>query len=263
MLGTHDAEIQRLGVQHLAWRAHAWSAWRRAGFRPGQTVLDLGCGPGFAALDLAELVGRDGRVLAVDASTRFLSHLRTRLEAIGATNVETRQTNLDLALPVDETVDGAWCRWVAAFVKDPEHLIARLAPLLRPGGTVVFHEYSEYRTWRMLPHLPELDAFVDTVTRVWREDGGEPDIARSLPGWLERQGLEIIEMRPIVEVITPADLMWQWPRAFVLGGSARLQELGAMDEAGATRLRTAFFEAEASPGARMLTPTVLEIIARR
>jgi SAM-dependent methyltransferase len=263
VLGTHDEEIDRLGVQHLAWRGHAWAAWRRAGFRPEQTILDLGCGPGFAALDLAELVGRDGRILAIDASTRFLDHLRVRLEAIGATNVETKQANLDAALPVDGTIDGAWCRWVAAFIKDPEHLVARLAPLVRPGGTVVFHEYSEYRTWRMLPDLPELDGFVETVMRAWREDGGEPDVGRSLPAWLERHGFEIVGVRPIAEVVTPADLMWQWPRAFILGGPRRFQELGAMSEAQTVRLREAFLEAEARPGARMLTPTVLEIIARR
>ena len=263
VLGTHDEEIQRLGIQHLAWRGHAWAAWRRAGFTLGQTILDLGCGPGFAAVDLAELVGREGRILALDASTRFLDHLRARLEAIGAPNVEPRQTNLDSSLPVDGTIDGAWCRWVAAFVKDPEHLVARLAPLVRPGGTVVFHEYSEYRTWRMLPDLPDLDAFVETVIRVWREDGGEPDIGRSLPTWLERHGFEIVRVQPIVEVVTPADLMWQWPRAFILGGPRRFQELGAMSEAEAAGLRDAFLEAEARPGARMLTPTVLEIIARR
>src|SRR5262249_54726255 len=41
VLGTHDQEIERLGVQHRAWRALVLSAWRRAGLEPARTVLDV------------------------------------------------------------------------------------------------------------------------------------------------------------------------------------------------------------------------------
>ena len=61
VLGTRDEEIARLGLQHRAWRSRALAAWRTGEFAPGQTVLDVGCGPGFAALDLAKVVGPDGR----------------------------------------------------------------------------------------------------------------------------------------------------------------------------------------------------------
>src|SRR5262245_39571237 len=75
VLGTHDVEVERLGLQHRVWRARARDAWRRAGFTAGQTILDLGCGPGFASLDLAELTGPPGRVVAIDQSARFLAVL--------------------------------------------------------------------------------------------------------------------------------------------------------------------------------------------
>ena len=68
VLGTHDDEIVRLGLQHRVWRARTHDAWRRAGFTIGQTLLDVGCGPGYASLDLAELVGPTGRVVAIDRS---------------------------------------------------------------------------------------------------------------------------------------------------------------------------------------------------
>src|SRR5678815_5381538 len=77
VLGTHDAEIVRLEHQHRVWRPAALEAWRRAGLSHGQTVIDLGCGPGFAAVDLAEAVGPTGRVIALDKSSRFLQ-LATR-----------------------------------------------------------------------------------------------------------------------------------------------------------------------------------------
>ena len=68
VLGTHDEEIERLALQHRVWRPRASDAWRRAGFTQGQTILDVGCGPGHATLDLAEIVGQSGRVVALDRS---------------------------------------------------------------------------------------------------------------------------------------------------------------------------------------------------
>jgi hypothetical protein len=70
VLRAHDEEIARLGVQHAVWRPKALDAWRRAGLTVGQRVIDFGCGPGCASLDLADVVGRLvdlGRVDAAEA----------------------------------------------------------------------------------------------------------------------------------------------------------------------------------------------------
>ena len=48
ILGTHDEEILRLGLQHRVWRPKVLDAWKRAGFTVGQTILDFGCVPGYA-----------------------------------------------------------------------------------------------------------------------------------------------------------------------------------------------------------------------
>src|SRR5258706_6203782 len=78
VLGTHDDEIERLALQHRVWRPRALDAWRRAGFTVGQTLLDVGCGPGMATLDLSEIVGPTGRIVAMDRSRRFLDVLESR-----------------------------------------------------------------------------------------------------------------------------------------------------------------------------------------
>ena len=44
VLGTHDEEIARLGLQHRAWRSRALAAWQKGEFGPGQTVLDVSAG---------------------------------------------------------------------------------------------------------------------------------------------------------------------------------------------------------------------------
>jgi 16S rRNA G527 N7-methylase RsmG len=50
--------VARLGLQHHVWQSRVLDAWRRAGFGAGQRLADIGSGPGFAALDLAEIVAR-------------------------------------------------------------------------------------------------------------------------------------------------------------------------------------------------------------
>ena len=262
VLGTHDEEIARLGLQHRVWLPHATAAWRRARFRTGQTIIDLGSGPGYATVDLARIVGGGGRVIALERSSRFLSHLRSECARLGLAQVEAIEADLDDRLPVSGRADGLWCRWVSAFVRRPQDLIQRIRKVMSDGGAAVFHEYGEYRTWRMLPSSPELDEFVDVVIDTWRADGGEPDIGRSIPGWLQDSGFEVESVKPIVEVLTPSDEMWQWPKAFVQSGTERLRNLGALDEARAQRIRDAFSQAESAPGVRQITPMVLEIIAR-
>src|SRR3954471_10837995 len=76
LLGTHDEELDRLGFQHSLWRDYATALWNRAGFSPGNRILDVGCGPGFGTLDLSQLTGPAGRVVAVDLSPKYVDHVR-------------------------------------------------------------------------------------------------------------------------------------------------------------------------------------------
>jgi SAM-dependent methyltransferase len=263
VLGTHDDEIARLGVQHRVWRAKMLDAWRRAGFGAGMTIADIGCGPGYAALDLAEIVGPSGRVIAVERSRRFLDALEFEARRRGLTNLETHERDLDAdGLPA-VTVDGAWCRWVAAFLAHPRDLIAGVHRIVRPGGTVVVHEYLDYAAWRLLPRSIEFEEFVRVVIDTWRASGGEPDIGLNLPAWLSAEGFDVLETHPIVDVITPADGAWQWPASFFEVGLRRLVDIGAFTAERAAAVAAAFAAHESRADARMLLPVVGEVIARQ
>ena len=73
VLGTHGEELERLRFQHELWRPLAEAAWERADLRAGERVLDLGAGPGFAAMDLARRVGPQGQVLALEHSPAYVT----------------------------------------------------------------------------------------------------------------------------------------------------------------------------------------------
>jgi SAM-dependent methyltransferase len=259
VLGTHDEEIARLGLQHRAWRPRMFAAWQAAGIGDGHSVLDVGSGPGYAALDLAETVGSRGHVIAIDKSERFLR----ALESARRGNISGHCVDLETGAFPAVRAQRAWCRWVLCFVKNPREILANMATALDPGGAIVLHEYFDYRMWRAAPPCPELDEFVSAVMTSWREAGGEPDIARQLPCWLEELRFEIRQIRPIVNIVASDTMLWAWLRAFIDVGRRRLTEIGHLTPERSERIWEAFQAFEAAPGSRMVTPGVLEIVARR
>ena len=262
VLGTHDAEIERLGLQHRVWRPRALDAWRRAGITVGQTVVDIGAGPGFATQDLAEIVGPTGRAIAIERSARFLAALRARTGGLGLANIDTIEGDLLEAVPGDIAADALWCRWVLCFVANPRAALDAMLAMLKRGGVAVFHEYADYRAWRFAPRRPALERYVNAVMTSWRATGGEPDIALDLAGWLAEAGFSV-EVRPIIDAVPPSSFVWQWPASFVESGSARLVELGYLGAGDADAVRRELAAATADPNTLMVTPLVFEIIARR
>jgi SAM-dependent methyltransferase len=261
VLGTHDEEIARLALQHRVWRPRATAAWRRAGFTVGQTILDVGCGPGYAALDLAEIVGESGRVVAIDKSRRFLDSLEAARVHRGLQNITAHEIDLDEEALPDVEADGAWSRWVFAFVKRPRDLLARVGGRLKRGGVLVAHEYFDYATWRLSPRCAELEEFVRITMESWRASGGEPDVGLDLPVWLGELGFEVRTLRPIVEIIPASNFVWQWPKAYIRNGLLRLVDLGYLTKERAGAMAEEISVREAAPHTHMITPAVAEIIA--
>lgn len=261
VLGTQDEEVERLGLQHRVWRARMLEGWRRAGIGPGQTVLDVGAGPGFASIDLAGIVGSGGKVIALERSQRFLQSLIARAGRHGLANLEAREADVAEASFGEAFADAAWCRWVLSFVPDARAAVANIARALKPGGTAIFHEYGDYGAWQMMPPNADLNRFRHLVMQSWRDAGGEPDIGLHLPDLLASQDMEVISLRPLIHIVRRQDFMWEWPAAFMATNAQRLQELGYADAEEAVRFATALSRAD--PGAAMITPLVIETIARR
>jgi protein-L-isoaspartate O-methyltransferase len=263
VLGTHDDELLRLGLQHRVWRPAVLAAWRSAGIRRGSTVVDVGAGPGFASADLGDLVGPRGQVHAIERSARFLDHARRLAAARGLANVTFQEADLMEAPIAGGPYDAAWCRWVACFVPSPRTLVARLAAAIRRGGTVVFHEYADYRTYGLVPTRPSVARFVAEVMASWRETGGEPDIARDLPALLSSEGFRVESTVPHVHAVRPHEELWKWPAGFIETHLDRLVEFGRIDAPFAATVRNDLADAMRDGVSLLMTPLVLEIIARR
>lgn len=262
-LGTHDEELLRLGLQHRVWRASVLDCWQRAGIAAGSRVLDIGAGPGYAAADLAEIVGVGGQVVAVERSARYVEAGRGMLAQHGFGNV--RYHELDLmtdALP-GSGYDATWCRWVACFVSSPALLLDKIAAALRPGGIAIFHEYLAYETFSFMPSRPRQQEFARQVMRGWRATGGDPNIAQPVMRLLEERGFRIRELIPRIYCLRPNDEMWQWPASFIRIHLEQQTAAGAIEASWAEAVRQEFRAAEADPASLLVTPLVLQVVAEK
>lgn len=262
VLGITETEIDRLGLQHRVWRARMLDLWRRAGLLQGQTALDIGCGPGWASVDLAELIGPKGKVIAIDRAPSFLAHARTLAAQHGLAWLDVREGDVSAELPVDAPVDFAWCRWVLAFVKDRAAALSAIAAAIKPGGVLAIQEYLDYAAWSLVPRDPAFQRFVDATMASWRADGGEPDTAIELPKLLDAAGFDLVSFDPIVDVTHPKDLLWAWPASFARTGAQRMVETGRLTQTEADAAQAALERVRAA-GGRMTTPITAHLIARR
>ncbi|SRR5689334_6039007 len=263
VLGTHEDELERLGVQHRAWRSVVLECWQNAGITAGSKVFDVGAGPGYATIDLAEIVGRTGKVVALERSTNFVQSIKNVVRSRGLSNVEVHELDLmEDDLP-SGPFDFSWCRWVLCFVSDPNLVVKKIANALRPGGRAIFHDYGYYNTWQFVPPRPSHEEFRNHVVATWRESGGEPDTGRQLPRWLKDNGFDVCSVVPRIYCIQPGDYMWQWPAEFIRIHLLRLQELGKIDAVFADKVQTDLAEAERDRLSFMITPLVLEIVAEK
>jgi protein-L-isoaspartate O-methyltransferase len=263
VLGTHDEELIRLGLQHRVWRPVVLECWQKAGITVGKRILDLGAGPGYAAVDLAEIVGPCGEVVALERSGNFVNAMRESISRRGLTNVKIYELDLMTGELPKSDYDFSWCRWVSSFVSDPGLLIKKLANVMPKGGVSIFHEYAHYETWRFLPRIASQEKFREQVIATWRESGGEPDGAANLPALLSANSFTIRSTTPHIFCVRPTDYMWQWPATFIEVYLPRLTEMGRIDQSFADKLRADLAEAEKNPNAVMITPLVIEIVAEK
>jgi SAM-dependent methyltransferase len=109
----------------------------------GQTVCDLGCGNGFYTLQLAKLVGEQGKVLAVDIQPEMLHLLDERAKAEQITNIEPiTGTQVDPGLQ-PESVDLILLVDVYHEFSYPHQMLQAMRRALKPGGRIALAEFRE------------------------------------------------------------------------------------------------------------------------
>jgi ubiquinone/menaquinone biosynthesis C-methylase UbiE len=263
VLGTGNEELARLGFQHQVWAAETTQSWDRAGFGRGQTLIDVGCGPGFATFDLAERVGPEGRVVAIDLSERYVEHLRRQAGLRGVAHVQAHAARVEaLDLP-EGAADGVFARWVFTFLSDPLRAAQGIARALRPGGRLLVIDYCRYRGFTMAPHHPVFDRVFAATQQSFADRGGNADVARDLPPSLVAAGFRIIAVDPIVRAVRPGEPLWEWPVSFFRIYLPNLVSGGYLEQSAADEFLAEYGRRSADPAAFLLTPPMVAILAEK
>ncbi len=160
--------------------------------RAGEHVVDLGCGPGLLALQMAERVGSGGAIQCIDASESMVAMARRRCG--GAKWVEARVGDV-AALPYSQhTFDAGVCTQVYEYVSDIDRALAELYRVLKPGGrAVIVHTDWESSVW----HSSD-PARMRRMIEAWDRHCPHPHLPRTLGPRFRAVGFT----NPRVEVIT-------------------------------------------------------------
>ncbi|HEX9546608.1 MAG TPA: methyltransferase domain-containing protein [Acidimicrobiales bacterium] len=168
-----------LELRNDVYRRPLATALDRLGLREGWRCVDVGAGGGDVTVALARIVGRDGRVYAVDSDPRARDVVAAAAaDAAQAQVIALTQAGEDLTLP--EPVDLAYCRFVLLHVREPVAVLKRMGSAVRPGGWVVAQEpiTSAGRIDGRPFSLPEAD---------------HPDIGAVLPALVRDAGLDLVD----------------------------------------------------------------------
>jgi ubiquinone/menaquinone biosynthesis C-methylase UbiE len=183
-------------VRYLEWAGARLRTLSRARYgslnlRPGDKVLDVGCGLGDDARELATLVVPDGAVVGIDASAAMVAEATRRCEGLDLAvqfSVGDAQ-ELEFA---DGSFGGCWCERVLQHLTDPARAVAQMVRVLKPGGRMVVFEpdhatlvldAADRATTRAM-----VTALADSIRSSW--------VGRSLYGLFRADGLEEVTITP-------------------------------------------------------------------
>jgi len=138
-LGRSDDEHARLTEQANFLRPLTERFFRKAGIAPGMKVLDVGSGVGDVAFLLADIVGREGKIVGVDMDATALAKAAKRAGQLKLRNIEFVHGDIRTTA-LSGPFDAAVGRLVLLYCADPAATLATIATHVRPGGVVAFQE---------------------------------------------------------------------------------------------------------------------------
>ena len=224
LLGSSDAEHERLIRQARRLAPVTERFFREAGIGPGQRVLDLGAGVGDVAMLLSRLVGPAGEIVAIERDPRSINRAQTRAAEAGLHNVKFAQTDI-AQFSSGASFDALAGRFILQFLPDPVGALRSLSEKVRPGGIIAFQEGSWAPFALLSAHLPLWSAGVSLLHEVAARSGVNVEMGPALYKVFQDAGLPAPNMRLEMELGHDPDFT-RWVSDVVSSVRPRIEKLG-------------------------------------
>ncbi len=262
MLGASQYEIERLTFQAEVWRTMTEGLLDKLGVGKGWSCLDVGAGIGTVALPLAERVGAEGQVTAIEASPLYAATLRDEAARKNFDNVTVWEGDLRKYPARKGAFDLIFSRWVFSFLPDVEKCLKHLVPCLKKGGYLAIEDYHHLGC-AYYPTRPSFDAVIEGAREWYLKTGGNYRIAGELPALYHKLGLRDVEVVPHMRVGGPASGLWKWSELFFLGHLPAMIGQGVVSVELARRFKRDLEAVKKVPGALFVVPTIFDVIGRK
>lgn len=202
------------GARGAQWRSHldqfegmlvppGTAALRHADFRPGERVVDIGCGGGAISRAIAAAVGPQGTVLGLDISADLVGEARGRAAEAGLTNLAFAVGDAAVTMPAGAPFDRLFSRFGCMFFEQPYAAFANLHAMVRPGGRIDLCVWAPAKENGWMSAIGEvIGQHVDLPKPVPRAPGpcalDDPDYVRDLLG---KAGFTQISFTPWADML--------------------------------------------------------------
>lgn len=185
-------DVYTHGHHESVLRSHSWrTAQNSAGYlldylKPGQTLLDVGCGPGTVTIDLADRVS-PGRVTGIDREASVIHQAEVLLNRRRTTNVRFLTGDVYGMEFADASFDVVHAHQLLQHLTNPVAALKEMYRVLRPEGIVAVRD-GDYGTFAWAPADPLLDRWLEIYRQITKHNGGEANAGRYLPRWVQAAG---------------------------------------------------------------------------
>ena len=170
-LKVGERASKNLDMQHDLIRNDSLKHLRKAGIQQGMVVWDVGCGSGAMTMEIASIVGKRGRVYALDISPQQIRCAKKKIKEAGYENVSFIEGDITQFECSDEQkADIVYSRFILAHLREPEKAIRCMVNLLKPKlGVLSMQEPGNY-IGNIVPESP-FGQYLDLVMKTGRALG--------------------------------------------------------------------------------------------
>ena len=162
----------------------------------GKTVLDVGCGSGLFACELARLVAHEGKVIAVDISSGQLEIAKENAEKQNLNNIEFIKCSAFELNSLKMEVDCIYSRFLLVHLENPVSVLKQELSLLKPGGYLISAEFPfAYDTISCYPKSETFDRVKELRNALLKLHSTDFSIGMKIPGILKELGCSLVYSR--------------------------------------------------------------------